>query len=95
MILRLSFYLLITHVPILLRPPEKKKLKKTCKQPPTFSEIASFLTPPYPGISVALRVGAGGEEIFWNYTLPEKDEIYCFINLFCNLIYLFSQFVFL
>ena len=34
--------------------------KKTCNNPPTPSEIASFWTPPHPlGISVAIRGGRG------------------------------------
>ena len=84
MILRLSFYLLITHVPILLRPPEKKKLKKTCKQPPTFSEIASFwtpLTPEFPLPSVSGR----GERKFSGTTRYQKKTKYI-ASLICSVI---------
>ena len=68
--------------------------KKTCKQPHILSEIASFEIPLPLEFSLPSGGGGAGMDTFRNYTLWEKDEIHCFINLFSNLIYLSSQFFF-
>ena len=83
MILRLSFYLLITHVPILLRPPGKRKIWKKLVSTPHLLGNCLLLNPPHLGISVALRVG--GERKFSGTTRYEKRTKYI-ASLICSVI---------